>query len=102
MWTDMATDARCVARQLLISSDLRYLLAYPITIGDRVLGVFAMNRTLPGIVTPASQLILASLASQAAGALDHARLYSGPTRRPPETRALLAVREAFTLPRDPT
>ncbi|PYN93796.1 MAG: hypothetical protein DMD89_23545 [Candidatus Rokuibacteriota bacterium] len=102
MWTDMATDARCVARQLLISSDLRYLLAYPITIGDRVLGVFAMNRTLPGIVTPESQLILASLASQAAVALDHARLYTETTRRLAETRALLDVAEIFTSTLDAT
>jgi len=102
MWTDMATDARCVARQLLISSDLRYLLAYPITIGDRVLGVFAMNRALPGIVTPESQLILASLASQAAVALDHARLYTETTRRLAETRALLDVAEIFTSTLDAT
>src|SRR5262249_34084024 len=69
LWTDMASDARCVARQLLVGNDLQYLLPYPIPIGDRVLGVFAMNRALPGVVTPESQLILASLAAQAAVAL---------------------------------
>ena len=102
LWADIESDARFTSRELLVAHGLRFVLAHPIAIGDRVLGAFAMNRTSPGIVTPESQLILASLAAQAAVAIDHARLYTETTRRLEETRALLDVAEIFTSTLDPT
>ena len=72
---------------------LRYRLVYPIMIGERVLGVFAVNRATAVPVTPETEALLRSLAAQAALALDHARLFSETARRLEETRALLDVAE---------
>ena len=72
---------------------LRFRLVYPIMIGERVLGVFAVNRATAVTVTPETEALLRSLAAQAALALDHARLFSETTRRLDETRALLDVAE---------
>ncbi len=93
-WTDNG-DARVVpgVGQLFLSRGLRFRLVYPITIGERVLGVFAVNRPTAVPVTPETEALLRSLAAQAALALDHARLFSETARRLEETRALLDVAE---------
>jgi GAF domain-containing protein/ActR/RegA family two-component response regulator len=93
-WTDSG-DARVVpgVGPLFLAHGLRYRLCYPITIGERVLGVFAVNRSTAVEVTPETEALLRSLAAQAALALDHARLFSETARRLEETRALLEVEE---------
>jgi GAF domain-containing protein/ActR/RegA family two-component response regulator len=75
------------------SHGLLFRLAYPIMIGERVLGVFAVNRATAVTVTPETEALLRSLAAQAALALDHARLFSETARRLEETRAMLDVAE---------
>jgi GAF domain-containing protein len=101
-WTNNA-DERVVpgVGDLFLSQGLRFRLVYPIAIGDRVLGVFAVNRTTAVPMTPETEALLRSLAAQAALALDHARLFSETTRRLEETRALLAVAEALSQPGTP-
>jgi GAF domain-containing protein/ActR/RegA family two-component response regulator len=91
LWADMERDARAVFRTLMIGQQLRFALAYPIAIGDRLLGVFTLARATPARESAESAAILASLAAQAAVALDHARLYAETTRRLAQTRALLEV-----------
>jgi GAF domain-containing protein/CheY-like chemotaxis protein len=90
-WTDMRADPRVVMTEPMLDRGLRYLLAYPIAIGDRVLGAFVMGRSSPPPESAESATILASLAAQAAVALDHARLYGETARRLEQTRALLEV-----------
>src|SRR5207237_10364417 len=72
---------------------LGWVTAYPIAVGDRVLGAFAVHRTASWPVTPETASLMGSLAAQAAVALENARLYSETTRRLTETRALLEVAE---------
>ena len=93
LWTDVAADPRVVDAESLLQRGLRYLTAYPIAIGDRVLGVFAVSREAPSPMPPGTVTLLASLAAQAAVALDHARLYAETAQRLDQTAALLEVAE---------
>jgi GAF domain-containing protein/CheY-like chemotaxis protein len=75
---------------------LHYRLVYPVTIGERVLGVITANRATPLTVTPETEALLRSLAAQAAFALDHARLFTETSKRLTETQTLLAVAEILS------
>src|SRR5207244_3780761 len=79
----------------LLRRGLGWVTAYPIAVGDRVLGAFAVHRTASWPVTPETASLMGSLAAQAAVALENARLYSETTRRLTETRALLEVAEVL-------
>jgi len=92
-WTEVARDARSVDAPALLRRGLGWVTAYPIAVGDRVLGAFAVHRTASWPVTPETASLMGSLAAQAAVALENARLYSETTRRLTETRALLDVAE---------
>jgi GAF domain-containing protein/CheY-like chemotaxis protein len=93
LWTAIGDDTRIIDAAPLRSRGLAYLTAYPIAIGDRVLGAFAVHRTSSSPVTPETASLMGSLAAQAAVALENARLYSETTRRLMQTRALLEVAE---------
>ncbi|HEV8472752.1 MAG TPA: GAF domain-containing protein [Methylomirabilota bacterium] len=93
VWTDLGTDPRFVGAPSFLSRGLAWLTAYPIVIGERVLGAFAVHRTAPSAVTPETASLMGSLAAQAAVALENARLYAATSRRLTETRALLEVAE---------
>jgi GAF domain-containing protein/CheY-like chemotaxis protein len=93
LWTDAAADPRSVDSVSMERHDLRWLTAYPIAIGERVLGAFAVHRSAAWPVTPETASLMGSLAAQAAIALENARLYSETSRRLTETRALLEVAE---------
>jgi GAF domain-containing protein/CheY-like chemotaxis protein len=93
LWADAEHDPRAAVNVRLLERGLRFFTAYPIALGDRVLGVFAVNRAAPLPATPETASMLGSLAAQAALALDHARLYQELTRHLEETRALLEVAE---------
>src|SRR5438552_852035 len=92
-WTEVARDARTVDAAALLRHGLGWVTAYPIAIGERVLGAFSVHRTASWPVTPETASLMGSLAAQAAVALENARLYSETTRRLTETRALLEVAE---------
>ena len=94
-WTEVARDARSVDAPALLRRGLGWVTAYPIAVGDRVLGAFAVHRTASWPVTPETASLMGSLAAQAAVALENARLYSETTRRLTETRALLEVAEVL-------
>jgi GAF domain-containing protein/CheY-like chemotaxis protein len=78
---------------VLLAHGLRHVLVYPIAVGDRMLGAFTMGRATPPPPSAQSTAVLASIAAQAALALDHARLHAETTRRLEQTRALLDVVE---------
>jgi len=96
LWTRIEDDRRILRASWAIRHGLRYLTAYPITLGARVLGAFVMYRSAPHPVTPETRSLLGSLAAQAAIALDNARLYAETTRRLRETQALLEVAEILS------
>ena len=93
LWMDAASDPRSVDALAMQRRGLRWMTAYPIAIGDRMLGAFAVYRSAAWPVTPETSSLMGSLAAQAAIALENARLYSEATRRLTETRALLEVAE---------
>src|SRR4029453_181579 len=93
LWTDAAADPRSVDATTMQHHGLRWMTAYPIAIGDRVLGAFAVHRSAAWPATPETASLMGPLAAQAAIALENARLYSETTRRLTETRALLEVAE---------
>ena len=93
LWTDVATDPRVIDAPALVRAGLVSFTAYPIAIGERMLGAFAVHRATSWPVTPETSSLMGSLAAQAAVALENARLYSETTRRLTQTRALLEVAE---------
>jgi GAF domain-containing protein/CheY-like chemotaxis protein len=100
MWTDVATDPRITDAPAMQRHGLQAMTAYPIAIGDRVLGAFAVHRAAAGPMTPETVTLMGSLAAQAAIALENARLYSETSRRLTETRALLEVAEILSATLD--
>jgi len=93
LWTDASADPRFVDASQLTPHGLQWMTVYPITIGDRMLGAFAVHRGAAWPVTPETTSLMGSLAAQAAIALENAQLYSETSRRLTETRALLEVAE---------
>src|SRR5262249_6398756 len=93
LWTAAATDPRMIDAQALVRAGLASFTAYPIMLGERMLGAFAVHRTTSWPQTPETASLMGSLAAQAAVALENARLYSETTRRLAQTRALLEVAE---------
>src|SRR5439155_7514 len=84
---------RIIDAPALVRAGFASFTAYPIAIGERVLGAFAVHRTTSWAATPETASLMGSLAAQAAVALENARLYSETTRRLAQTRALLEVAE---------
>jgi GAF domain-containing protein/CheY-like chemotaxis protein len=100
LWTEIAGDARILDPAPLQRRALYAMTAYPIAMGDRLLGAFAVHRATVWPVTPETTSLMGSLAAQAAIALENARLYSETTRRLTETRALLEVAEILSTTLD--
>ncbi|MBI4593853.1 MAG: GAF domain-containing protein, partial [Candidatus Rokubacteria bacterium] len=96
LWVDIERDPRVLRSQVRLRHGLRYLTAFPIALGDRILGAFSVNRAAPAPVTPESLAILRSLAAQAAVAIDHARVYGEAQERLRETTTLLEVSQTLT------
>ncbi len=97
LWTDLEQDRRVLRRTWALRHGLRYFTAYPIMLGDRLLGAIAMHRRAPYPVTPETEALLGSLVAQAAVALDNARLYAEIRERLKETQTLLAVGQVLSL-----
>jgi GAF domain-containing protein/CheY-like chemotaxis protein len=93
LWTDVRTDQRFIDAPHMLRHGLPWITAYPIAIGDRLVGAFSVHRAASSPVTPETASLMGSLAAQAAVALENARLYSETSRRLAETRALLEVAE---------
>jgi GAF domain-containing protein/CheY-like chemotaxis protein/anti-sigma regulatory factor (Ser/Thr protein kinase) len=102
LWTDVEHDPRAVDAARMAAYGIRYFTAYPIAIGDRLLGAFSVSRMTPPVLSPETGSLLGSLAAQAALALDHARLFAETRHRLDETRALLEVAEILTSTLDST
>jgi GAF domain-containing protein/CheY-like chemotaxis protein len=100
LWTETANDPRIIDSPQMHQHGLHWMTAYPITIGERLLGAFAVHRPSTWPMTPETATVLGSLAAQAAIALENARLYSETSRRLTETRALLEVAEILSTTLD--
>jgi GAF domain-containing protein/CheY-like chemotaxis protein len=100
MWTEVDADRRIIDAAPMRRRGLHAMTAYPIAIGDRMLGAFAVHRATAWPVTPETTSLMGSLAAQAAIALENARLYSETSRRLTETRALLEVAEILSATLD--
>jgi len=100
LWTDASTDPRFVRAPRVWRRGLRWMTVYPIAIGERILGAFAVHRDSALPVTPETATLMGSLAAQAAIALENAHLYSETSRRLTQTRALLEVAEILSATLD--
>ncbi len=98
LWTDVATDPRIIDAAALVQAGFASFTAYPIAVGERVLGAFAVHRATSWPITPETASLMGSLAAQAAVALENARLYSETSRRLRETTTLLAVGRVLSQP----
>src|SRR5262249_57346521 len=76
LWTDVATDTRMIDAQALVRAGLASFTAYPIMLGERMLGAFAVHRTPSSPQTPGTASPMASLPAQAAFTLPSPRRYS--------------------------
>ncbi len=100
LWTEAVSDPRFLDGDPMRQHGLNWMTAYPIAIGDRVLGAFAVHRASALPITPETSTLMGSLAAQAAIALENANLYSETSRRLTETRALLEVAEILSATLD--
>lgn len=96
VWTDLEEDTRVLRRTWALRHGLRYFTAFPIMLGDRLLGAITMHRRAPYPVTPETQALLGSLVAQAAVALDNARLYQDAEGRRRRLAALVEVAQRLT------
>src|SRR5207244_8806667 len=96
LWAAVEPAPRAVDAPRMIGYGMRYFTAYPIAIGDRLLGAFSLSRASRPVHAPETSSLLGSLAAQAALALDHARLFAETRGRLDETRALLQVAEILS------
>ena len=100
-WTELGTERRFVGAPALLRRGLAWMAAYPIIVGDRVLGAVAVHRTATWVDSPETASLMGSLTAQAAVALENARLYAETSRRLTETRALLEVAEILNATLEP-
>ena len=100
LWTDAVNDPRFIDAPVMRQHGLNWMTAYPIAIGERVVGAFAVHRASALPMTPETATLMGSLAAQAAIALENAHLYSETSRRLTETRALLEVAEILSATLD--
>ena len=100
LWTDAALDQRFADTPQLWRRGLRWMTVYPIAIGDRMLGAFAVHRASALPQAPETTALMGSLAAQAAIALENAHLYSETSRRLTQTRALLEIAEILSATLD--
>ena len=102
LWTDTRTDPRYSDSPPLERRGLNWLTAYPIAIGERIIGAFAVHRPTAWTSTPETESLMGSLAAQAAVALENARMYADTADRLAQTRALLEVAEILNSTLDAT
>jgi len=72
---DLSHDPRQRFRELTRASNFRSMLAAPLRVGERAIGVIYVFRNDVHRFTPDEEALLLALADQAAIALEHARLY---------------------------
>jgi signal transduction histidine kinase len=82
-----------VAHQIAQIEGIRSMLSVPITIGNKVFGVFGMNYCAPRTFTAEEQRVFLSLAHRAALAIENARLYQ-------QAREAAALEERRRLARE--
>jgi NtrC-family two-component system sensor histidine kinase KinB len=90
--TDVTSDPRYLPGST--SPAYRSLLAAPLVIGQRVWGTLSLAGEAPGAFQARDERLLASLAQQAAIAIENARLYEETRRRLTETAILQTVSAA--------
>ncbi|MFQ5848233.1 MAG: PAS domain S-box protein [Candidatus Methylomirabilales bacterium] len=86
-----ATDSRYAGQQWARENGIRAVVAVPVLIGDRTFGALAVARRTPGVFQDEELALLRSFASQAAIALENARLFEENLRAKNELTTLLEI-----------
>lgn len=75
--TNAVEDARFQTGASILSREMRSIMACPLRVRDRIIGVaYVENRAVAGLFSPEDLSMLEALASQASIAIDNARLFS--------------------------
>jgi GAF domain-containing protein len=86
---DTSQDDR--VNPIITQSGIKSFFGQPLKVGDRVVGVLYLNRTSLGQFNPAQRSLISTLASQAAIAIDNARLFVDVQRQVKGHQTLNAV-----------
>ncbi len=92
---DVEHDPRLVAG----STSLKALIAAPMKVGERVIGLIALGSTSPTTYTAAERKLLNTLALQTATAIENARLFERTIEAARERERLLALQQETELAR---
>jgi serine phosphatase RsbU (regulator of sigma subunit) len=96
---EIVNDLEDDARRAVRDTTLRALIAAPLKVGERVIGVVALGSTLPMSYTAAELKLLTTLALQAATAIENARLFERTIEAALERERLQALHREAELAR---
>jgi phosphoserine phosphatase RsbU/P len=96
---EIVNDIELDARRLVRDTPLRALIAAPLKVGERVLGVIALGSTMPMSYTAAELKLLNTLALQAATAIENARLFERAIHAAQERERLMALHQEAEVAR---
>lgn len=88
---EIVNDLEDDARRAVRDTTLRALIAAPLKVGERVIGVVALGSTVPMAYTAAELKLLTTLGLQAATAIENARLFERTIHAAQERERLLAL-----------
>jgi sigma-B regulation protein RsbU (phosphoserine phosphatase) len=96
---EIVNDVEQDPRRVVAGTLLRALIAAPLKVGERVIGVIALGSTLPMSYTAAELKLLNTLALQTATAIENARLFERTIQAAEERERLLALQQRTELAR---
>jgi phosphoserine phosphatase RsbU/P len=96
---EIVNDVQADLRRIRRDMDLRSLIASPLTVGERVIGIIALASTQPMVYSAGELKLLSTLALQAATAIENARLFERTVQAAVERERLLALHQHAELAR---
>ena len=96
---EIVNDVDADPRRITHDTALKALIAAPLKVGERVLGVLALASTMPMSYTAAELKLLSTLGLQAATAIENARLFERTVHAAAERESLLRLQQETELAR---
>ena len=96
---EIVNDVDGDPRRAVEHTTIKALIAAPLKVGERVIGVIALGSTMPMAYTAAELKLLNTLALQTATAIENARLFERTVQAAQERERLLALHQAAELAR---
>jgi sigma-B regulation protein RsbU (phosphoserine phosphatase) len=96
---EIVNDVDADPRRITQGTALKALIAAPLKVGERVLGVLALASTMPMSYTAAELKLLSTLGLQAATAIENARLFERTVHAAAERESLLRLQQETEVAR---